>query len=163
MPVLVQTFIKEDEKEEDEEKKEKEEKKSSPVWSPKKRSPFKPIYVGIGKEKIVLDVGSQMMCQVFAALPMSFRVRSKLINVTNTFVVLTSDSVPLQYILGTKMGNTDHRGAFEFESSAKSFSTRFRQHRVICHTQEDFMKKWNWDQASLSNLYYRFKTICSVK
>ena len=122
---------------------------SSPSWAPKKRSPFKPIYVFAGKEKGWLDVGIEVMTSVFNAIPAQLTINRALIHVKDDLVVLTSDSLLLQYTVGTKIGNTDHRGAIEYSSSALLFDKRFRQHRRLVYTQKDWADKFARERESM--------------
>ena len=58
-----------------------------------------------------------------------------------SLIVLTSDSVPLVYLLGSKGGSGVTRAAMEWISSSDLFGTRFRQHEIVIHVQEEFHER----------------------
>ena len=63
-----------------------------------------------------------------------------------SLIVLTSDSVPLVYILGSKGGSGVTRAAMEYISYSEFYGSRFRQHEIIIHDQIEFHERWTDQQ-----------------
>ena len=119
-----------------------------PDWMPKGKSPWKPICVFIGKEKRWLDQGDVIMNSLFSELNVnegrgkSYHIGPVMFRLRGSLIALTSDSIPLVYLVGSKGGSGKTRAAMEYISTSDEYSTRFRQHEVIIHEQIEF--HWRW-------------------
>jgi hypothetical protein len=118
---------------------------------PKGKSPPKPIYVFVGKENKWLEQGDKIMNKLFAELqtrdgdPISWNI-GKVLFVLDGKIVLTSDSVPLQYLIGSKGGSGYTRAAIEYISHSKKYGNRMRHHEVCLHRQEQHADRWEDQQ-----------------
>ena len=59
-----------------------------------------------------------------------------------SLIVLTSDSIPLVYLLGSKGGSGKTRAAMEYISTSDCYGTRFRQHEIVIHDQMEFHERF---------------------
>lgn len=64
-----------------------------------------------------------------------------------SLIALTSDSIPMVYLVGSKGGSGKTRAAMEYISSSDYYGTRFRQHEVIIHDQMEFHERFQDQQA----------------
>lgn len=115
---------------------------------------MKPIWVFVGKENKWLDQGDQVMNKLFAEMEVTDGIYlswniGKVLFKLHGKIVLTSDSVPLQYLIGSKGSGGHTRAAMEFISTSKKYGTRFRQHEVIIHTQQEMNDRWNDQQNGM--------------
>jgi hypothetical protein len=114
---------------------------------PRGKSPPKPIFVFVGKENKWLEQGDKIMNKLFAELQttngesISWNI-GRVLFVLDGKIVLTSDSIPLQYLIGSKGGAGYTRAAMEFMSHSKKYGHRMRHHEVCLHTQVQFAGRW---------------------
>ena len=59
-----------------------------------------------------------------------------------SLIALTSDSIPLVYLLGSKGGSGKTRAAMEYISTSDCYGTRFRQHEIVIHDQMEFHERF---------------------
>ena len=77
---------------------------------------------------------------------LSWNIGNVLFELTDK-IVLTSDSIPLVYLLGTKGGSSKLRGGMEYLSDADMYGYRFRHHEIILHTQAEVHERYLHQKA----------------
>lgn len=88
------------------------------------------------------------MNQVFEALcrnegrGLKWHIGRVTFKLDGSLIVLTSDSIPLVYLLGSKGGSGKTRAAMEYISTSDCYGTRFRQHEIVIHDQMEFHERY---------------------
>ena len=120
-------------------------------YMPKGKSTWKPICVFTGKENNWLNQGDVIMNMIFEACcrheGRGFnwyigKTKRVAFHLNGSLIVLSSNSIPLVYLLGSKGGSGKTRAAMEYISSSDRYGTRFRQHEVILHDQMEFQERY---------------------